>query len=183
MPTTPTSPAAGERSPPCRLGAGRCPQQRRGACGCPPQSGRNRTSRGAVGRQPVDAGEGVNKRMLMAPCALHPTHTGQTHLVPIAEVKQVGHDGLQGHLASSLLPPGQADPACASTHPSASPIQGKLDLVVGEMDTPYSRQCRCSHCWWPGRLSPPPSCGSAAVAHGAGERQVSGSKPGGATRN
>lgn len=104
MPTTPTRLVAGERYPPCRLGAGQCPQQRRGACGCPPQSGRNRTSRGAVGHQPVDAGgRGVNKRVLMG--TLHPTW-GQIHLVLIAEVKQVGHDGLQGHLASSLLPPG-----------------------------------------------------------------------------
>lgn len=72
--TTPASPAGGKKSPPCRLGAGRCPQQRRGACECPPQSGRSRTSRGAVGRQPVDAGEGVGNRTLMAPCALHPAH-------------------------------------------------------------------------------------------------------------
>lgn len=107
MPTTPTRLAAGDRYPLCRLGAGQCPQQRRGACGCPPQSDRNRTSRGAVGRQPVHAGEGVNKRVLMG--TLHPPTQptwGQIHLVIIAEVKQVGHDGLQGHLALSLLPPG-----------------------------------------------------------------------------
>lgn len=98
-----------------------------------------------MGRQPVHAGEGVNKRVLMG--TLHPPTQptwGQIHLVIIAEVKQVGHDGLQGHVALSLLPPGHL---WFNTIPSASPIQGRLGLLVEDMDIPYSHRCRYSHCW------------------------------------
>lgn len=65
---------------------------------------------------------------------------------------------------SLLMSPGRAEAPPAQLNPGPG----------GDRHSPpYSHRCSCSRCWWPERPSPPPSCGSAAAARGAGGGHIS----------
>lgn len=111
------------------------------------------------------AWRGGDKRGVTDGGGLPTAPPARPHLVPVTEVEQVGHDGLQRQPGS--LPP---------HHPSGGQLWGGGAVLCALSPQArgccYSRRCSCSRCWWPGRPSPLPSCGSAAGARGAGEGRV-----------